>query len=185
MTEISNQQIVLQINKLKNLPALPEVSLRILDAINNPEIPIEQLAKLLSMSPGIVARLLGLANAAYFRQSRQISDLSTAIYQVLGLDLVKSLTLGIVLNVQLDSGKCRAFDTEYFWMRSLLTAVTAQKIANVQNLKQFSPGTIYTSGLLLYIGVLVFAFLLPEKLNSILCRCKKNATSVGEEIRRS
>ena len=183
MTDKAQHSIFLQINKLKNLPALPEVSLKILDAINDPEISIDKLADLLSMSPGLVARLLGLANSAYFSQSKQVSDLPTAIYQVLGMDLVKSLALSIVLNVQLDTAKCRGFNTEYFWMRSLLTAVTAQKIANNQNLTQFSPGTIYTSGLLLYIGVLVLAFLMPKELNDILNRSNMNGTRAGDEIR--
>lgn len=181
---MNENSIQLQINKLKNLPALPEASLRILDAINDPDIPIDELANVLSMSPGVVARLLGLANSAYFGQSRSISDLSTAIFKVLGLELVKSLSLGIVLNVQLDTRKCRTFNTEYFWMRSLLTAVAAQKLAIGQsNLKQFSPATVYTSGLLLYIGMLVLGYLMPEQLNDILLRSNKNHSCVGEEIR--
>ena len=116
MNEKLNHALFLQINKLKNLPALPEASTRILDAINDPEIPIEQLAEVLSLSPSVVARLLGLANSAYFGQSRTISSLPTAIFQVLGLDLVKTLTLGIILNVQFDTRKCQSFDTKYFWM---------------------------------------------------------------------
>jgi HD-like signal output (HDOD) protein len=178
----SNQTIQLQINKLKNLPALPEVSLRILDAVNDPDIAIDKLADVLSMSPGLVARLLGLANSAYFGQSRQISDLRTAIFQVLGLELVKSLSLGIVLNVQFDTRKCRSFNTEYFWMRSLLTAVAAQKLAGGKNSLQFSPATVYNSGLLLYIGMLVLGYLLPEELNIILQRCKADRSCVGDEV---
>ncbi|MDD1621912.1 MAG: HDOD domain-containing protein, partial [Methylococcaceae bacterium] len=144
---------------------------------------IDKLADVLAVSPGLVARLLGLANSAYFGQSRNISDLSTAIFQVLGLELVKSLSLGIVLNVQFDTGKCRTFNTEYFWMRSLLTALAAQKLAVGNKLQQFSPATIYTSGLLLYIGVLVLGYLIPEELNAILQRSEKNHTCAGDEIR--
>lgn len=183
MTEKSKQTIQLQINRLKNLPALPEASLRILDAINDPDIAIDKLAEVLAMSPGLVARLLGLANSAYFGQSRNISDLSTAIFQVLGLELVKSLSLGIVLNVQFDTGKCQTFNTEYFWMRSLLTALAAQKLAVANKLQPFSPATVYTSGLLLYIGVLVLGYLIPEELNDILQRSEKNHTCAGDEIR--
>jgi HD-like signal output (HDOD) protein len=182
MTETSKQAIQLQINRLKSLPALPEASVRILDAINDPDIAIEKLADVLAMSPGLVARLLGLANSAYFGQSGNISDLSVAIYQVLGLELVKSLSLGIVLNVQFDTGKCRTFNTEYFWMRSLLTALAAQKLAVGNKLPQFSPATIYTSGLLLSIGVLVLGYLIPEELNVILQRSEKNHTGAGDEI---
>ncbi len=181
MKEKSKQSIQLQINKLKNLPDLPESSMRILAAINDPDISIDKLAEVLSISPGLVARLLGLANSAYFGQSRKINDLRTAIFQVLGLELVKSLSLGVVLNVHFDTRKCHAFNTEYFWMRSLLTAIAAQKLACHNKLQQFPPSTVYTCGLLLYIGMLVLGYLIPEKLDVILQRSKKNRTSVGEE----
>lgn len=183
ITDSPKQAIHLQINRLKTLPALPESSLRILDAINDPDISIDRLAEVLSISPGLVARLLGLANSAYFGQSRHIEDLRTAIIQVLGLELVKSLSLGVILNVQFDARKCRSFDTEYFWMRSLLTAVAAQKLAVEIKLQRFSPATAYTSGLLLYIGVLILGFLVPEELDAILQRCKIQHAGVSEEIR--
>ena len=183
MNEILNHALLLQINKLKNLPALPEASSRILDAINDAEIPIEKLAEVLSLSPGVVARLLGLANSAYFGQSRSISNLPTAIFEVLGLDLVKTLTLGIVLNVQFDTSKCQGFDTKYFWMRSLLTALAAQKLANNQKQLELSASTAYTSGLLLNIGVLILGYLSPQELSEIIQRSLQNQSFVSEEIR--
>jgi HD-like signal output (HDOD) protein len=184
MNENVNHALLLQINKLKNLPALPEASTKILDAINDTEIPIDKLAEVLSLSPGVVARLLGLANSAYFGQSRTISNLPTAIFEVLGLDLVKTLTLGIILNVQFDISKCQNFDTKYFWMRSLLTALAAQKLAKSQKQLQFSASTAYTSGLLLNIGVLVLGYLAPQELNEIFQRSLQNQSFVSEEIRR-
>ncbi len=178
------QTIQLQVNKLKNLPALPELSVRILEAVNNPDISIEKLADTLMLSPSLVARLLGLANSAYFGQSRQINDLRTAIIQVLGVELVKSLTMGIVLNVHFDAVRCKNFDTEYFWMRSLLTAVVAQKLAARNGLQSYSPSTVYTCGLLLSIGVLILAFLFPEDMDSVFERCRRQSLAVGDQINR-
>lgn len=181
---VSQSALQLKINKLKNLPKLPEASMKILEAINDPDICIDKLASVLSMSPDLTARLLGLANSAYFGQDRSINDVRTAIFQVLGLQLVKSLALGIVLNVQFDTKKCRAFDTEYFWMRSLLTAVIAQKLVTAAKSKNLVASTAYTAGLLLNIGILVMGYLLPEELNTILVRCKKNNLSISNEIAR-
>lgn len=177
------QEFLLQLYQLKNLPALPEVSMRILDAINDPEIYIDKLTATLSMSPGLVARLISLSNSAYFRQAKPINDLSTAIYQVLGLDLVKSLALSIILNVQLDASKCQAFNTKYFWHRSMLTAITAQKLSKSLDFKQYSPSVVYTCGLLLYIGILVLAFLTPAKLNGIMFRCQTQKNCISKAIR--
>lgn len=180
-----SRKIELEISRLKNLPALPEASIKILDAINNPNIPIDKLSEVLSLSPGLVARLLGLANSAYFGKSRGITDLRTAIFQVLGLDLVKSLALGVVVNVQFDTSKCINFNTEYFWSRSLVTAVAAQRLAMRHSADELSPATVYNCGLLLYIGMLVIAFLLPDELNAIFFCCSQpGQLKVGEELHR-
>lgn len=183
MNRKSPQHIELQVNRLKTLPALPEASVRILDAINNPNISIEKLAEVLALSPGLVARLLGLANSAYFGKSRAISDIRTAIVQVLGLDLVKSLALGVVVNVHFDTSKCVNFKTEYFWSRSLATAVAAQKLAIREDFNELPPSVVYNCGLLLYIGILVAAYLFPDELNAALFRCSQPGhLKVGQEL---
>lgn len=183
MNEHSRQTIELQINRLRNLPALPEASVKILEAINNPNIPIDKLADVLALSPALLARLLGLANSAYFGKSRDITDIRTAIVQVLGLDLVKSLALGVVVNVQFDTGKCMNFNTEYFWRRSLSTAVAGQQLACRNDFQAYSPSTVYNCGLLLYIGMLVAAYLFPVELNAIIFRCRQpDQVMVGDEI---
>ncbi|WFP51538.1 HDOD domain-containing protein [Methylomonas sp. EFPC3] len=181
----NSRTIALEIGALKNLPALPEASVRILAAVNTPDISIDRLSSVLALSPALVARLLGLANSAYFSRGGVVSDLRTAIFQVLGMDLVKSLALGIVFNAQFDTTKCQHFDSERFWSESLLIAIAAQKLAtDSRHLHGFSVSTVYTSGLLLNIGLLALGFLLPEQLNAILEKCKTSGEAVGDEIAR-
>lgn len=185
MNAKAKQKIQMQVGTLKNLPVLPEASLRILEAINTPDVSIDHLAAVLSLSPGLVARLLGLANSAYFARGKDVGDVRTAIFQVLGLDLVKALSLAIIFNIQFDTGKCREFDSEQFWMRSLVTAVAAQKLSvDAGQLRALAPSAVYASGLLLDIGVMVMAYLIPDDLNDILLACKKSQQTVSEEIAR-
>lgn len=184
MDDITKQSIEARINKLKNLPALPEASAKILEAVNDPDIEIERLVKVISLSPALVARLLGLANSAFFGQSNQIDDLHTAIVRVLGLQLVKSLSLGILLNVQLDPKYCKGFDSQSFWVHSLFTAVAAQKLVNTLGWQSVSPANAYTCGLLLHIGILVTAYAFPEELNSILSQKPAGYPDVELEIQK-
>lgn len=184
MNEIAPHSVHLQISHLKNLPALPEASVKILEAINDPDITIEKLVDALTLSPSLVARLLGLANSAYFSQQRKIDSLHTAIVQVLGLNLVKSLAVGIVLNVQLDPGKCKNFDTQLFWQHSLMTASIAQKLFISTSTSDLTVATVYTGGLLLSIGVLVVAFLFPEDLSRILLTQTASYDEIGKSINR-
>lgn len=179
-------ETLLQLNKIKNLPPLPEVSVKIIQLVNDPDVAVKQMVEVLSLSPSLVARILGLANSAYFGCAGTIFDLRTAIIR-LGLNLVKSLSLSIALNVQLDARKCPAFDVDYYWHHSLVCAVLAQKISAKTRFTgdAITQSTVYTSALLLNIGMLLLAFLIPERLQEILVQYEDSGDSLHDEIRRS
>jgi len=175
-----NNNINQEIARIKNLPPLPEESVTILTAINNPDISIDELVKVISASPVLVARLLGLANSAYFGCAGKITDLRRAIIQVLGLNLVKSLVLSIVINLELDTSKCPLFDTNYFWSHALATAFIAQKLAIQIKEEQLEQSTVYTSSLLLNVGLLAAVQCFPDKTNEVLSRSDRIEGTVSK-----
>jgi HD-like signal output (HDOD) protein len=175
-------RINLQISRIKNLPDLPAASMKIIEAVNDPDITIKELATLISVSPALAGRLLGLANSAYFGCAGNVSDLRVAIIRVLGLDLVKSLTMGVVLNLALDTHKCSQFNSEKFWMDALLTATLSQQFSLLIHDEALAPSTLHTAGLLLNIGLIAAVYLLPEEANLILLNSQKNSTSVSREM---
>ncbi len=174
----AGQDYQLRLNSIKNLPPLPEASLRILEAVNDPEIAVDELVDVLSLCPTLVARLLGLANSAYFCQTQQVSDVRIAIIRVLGLNLVKSLVLSLALNVELEHVSCKAFNADSHWSEALTTAVLAQKLSIFLKDELMQPSTVYTSGLLLNIGTLVAVSLFPEEMNEIFSNCEKTDESL-------
>ncbi|MDD5578124.1 MAG: HDOD domain-containing protein [Methylobacter sp.] len=175
-------RINLQVSTIKNLPDLPAASMKIIKAVNDPSITIDELATLISVSPTLAGRLLGLANSAYFGCAGNVCDLRVAIIRVLGLDLVKSLTMGVVLNLALDTQKCSQFNSEKFWIDALLTATLSQKFSLLIHDEDLIPSTLYTAGLLLNIGLIAAVYLFPEEANLILLNSQKNSTSVSGEM---
>lgn len=176
------KNIDLEISKIKNLPPLPEASIRIISAVNDSDISVEELVDVLTLSPVLVARLLGMANSSYFGRAGQIDDLKIAIIQVLGLNLVKSLALSIVLNVELKTTQCKNFDSNYFWTHALITAFIANKFALKLKNEAISPNIAYTSGLLLNIGLLVSISIFPDELNKIFSKVDPIEGSVLNEM---
>jgi HD-like signal output (HDOD) protein len=172
----------LHLNDVKNLPPLPEASVKIINAVNNPDVTVNELVETLVLTPSLVARLLGLANSAYFGQSGQIHDLRKAIIQVLGLNLVKSLSLSVALNVHLDASKCNTFDPHDYWWKSLSTALLGQMLCMKCKGDYLSAGNVYTAGLLLDIGILVAAFLVPEEMDRIFQLSIEQGILVHEEF---
>jgi HD-like signal output (HDOD) protein len=175
-------KINLQISKIKNLPELSATSMKIIDAVNDPDISINDLATVISVSPILAGRLLGLANSAYFGCRGEITDLRVAITRVLGLNLVKSLTMGVLLNLELDTRKCSQFNSERFWMDALLTATLSQQFSLLLRDETVVPATAYTSGLLLNIGLIVAIYLLPEESNLVLLNAQENVSSISKEM---
>ncbi|CAA9890835.1 conserved hypothetical protein [Candidatus Methylobacter favarea] len=175
-------RINLKISTIKNLPDLPAANLKIIEAMNDPDISINNLTAAISVSPVLVGRLLGLANSAYFGCAGNISDLRIAIIRVLGLDLVKSLAMGVVLNLALDTRKCSEFNSERFWMDALLTATLSQQFSTLLHDEALAPSTLHTAGLLLNIGLIAAVYLLPEDANRVLLNSRKNSTSVATEM---
>lgn len=178
----STDRINLQISKIKNLPELSAASLKIIDAVNDPDISIDELANVISISPVVAGRLLGLANSAYFGYAGKITDLKMAIIRVLGFNLVRSLTLGVLLNLTLDTRKCSRFNSERFWADALLTAALGQQFSLLIHDEAVVPSIAYTLGLLLNIGLIAAIYMLPEELNLILQNTEENAASISEEM---
>jgi len=178
--EIINREI----SKIKNLPSLPEESIRIITAVNDPDISIDELVQVISQSPSLTARLLGLANSAFFGHPGKISDLRIAIIQVLGISLVKSLALSIVLNTEFDTSKCPLFDPRLFWHHALITAQLAQQFCRKINVNKLEPNTLYTAGLLLNIGLLAAIYIAPEKINEVFLETDYTEGSVSARLKK-
>jgi HD-like signal output (HDOD) protein len=179
---ILEKDITLEITKIKNLPPLPEESMRIISAVNDPDISIQALVNVIYLSPTLSARLLGLANSAYFGRTVEITDLRTAIIQVLGVNLVKSFALSLALSAELDTSKCKLFDADFFWSHALVTALIAQKLAVQLNDEQLEPNTVYSTGLLLNIGLLAAVCIVPEELDLVFASTDRIKGSVSTRM---
>ena len=172
----------LLITRIKNLPPLPEGSMRIINAVNDADISIDELVAVISLSPTLVARLLGLANSSYFGRTTPITELRVAIIQVLGFNLVKSLALSIALNVEFDVSRCPDFDSERFWRFGLTRALLAQKLASKSQDEELTATVVYTGALLMDIGIQAAIYVLPEQMNAFFAECKLNGVCINRKM---
>ena len=61
-----------QILMLKQLPPLSATAARLLESLSNDNFSLSTLSGIISQDPGITARILGVANSAYFGQTKPI-----------------------------------------------------------------------------------------------------------------
>ncbi len=74
------------------IPALPGVSSRISQAMQDPDFAIADLARLISADPAIAGGLLNIANSALFRGADKVETLQAAIIR-LGLEQTRTLVM--------------------------------------------------------------------------------------------
>ncbi len=134
------------------LPTLPEVALRIGEALRDPDISARGLASTLSTDAAISARLIKVANSALFRGRSTVTDLQTAVAR-LGLNLVRNMTTAMATE-QMFQATSEVTDRwlRHVWQHS--TEVAAFSRAMAGNFTRLNPEVAMMAGLTHDIGVL-------------------------------
>jgi HD-like signal output (HDOD) protein len=153
-----------RVQQLKQLPALSTTVSQLLSMLSDDKLEIHDLAEVIEQDPALTARIIGLANAAYFAQSRPISSVTEAIIRVLGLQMVKTLALSIALCGAFDTSRCPGFRLDEYWFRAFGSAQLARKLVlQVDSSQRPDPDQVYLIALLLDIGVLVLVHEFPQE----------------------
>ncbi|MES2127151.1 MAG: HDOD domain-containing protein [Pseudomonadota bacterium] len=131
------------------LPSAPKVVEELISSFDNPSVSVEEIARKLASDPVLSAKLLRLANSAYYHVSRSIGSVDDAV-RMLGFVTVRTLVIssGLVGGFKNVPG----MDLKQFWRYSLHTAVAAKWIA-----KKSGDNTdlAFTIGMMHAIGQLV------------------------------
>ena len=173
-----------RIQDLPHLPPLAPVARELLRELNRDEIEINRLSQAIERDPGLTARLIGVANSAYFSQREPIYDLSTAIIRVLGLNLVKSLSLGIALSTPFDTRACPEFPLDRYWCAAMLTATLASQLAPQAQLEPGANDHLFLGGLLHNLGELVLAHCFPKQVREVMRQAKTDPAPALDALQR-
>lgn len=108
------------------LPTIPRVTQRLISSLDSDSVTAGEIAALIETDPVLSAKLLRLANSAYFHVARSIETVDDAI-RILGLAMVRQLVLagGLVGAFTATPG----MDLRLFWTHSLHTACAARWLA--------------------------------------------------------
>jgi len=155
--------------RLKALPPLSATASRLLELLTDENLSLGKLAQVIARDPGIAARILGVANSAYFGQTSPVHSVEDAVIRVLGLNMVRSLAFSISVARVFETSRCREFDLENYWYHSLATAILARLICNHMAVsRRPDPDGVYLAGLLFDIGILVLVHLFPAEYAQVL-----------------
>ncbi len=163
---ISRNRTFERIRQSGNLPQLPQVVVKLIEACNNDETDIRDLSQIISTDPGLTSRLMEIIGSAYLNIPKAPDTIESAVVY-LGMDTIKNIAISAsAMHVFKLSSLSPEFDIATFWNHSYKCAVIAKKIS--MELKLAQPDEAFLAGLLHEIGKLMLVQNFPGEYLEIL-----------------
>lgn len=169
-------QLKTRIERITNLPTLPRVATHLMKAVNSEHSSAPEVASLVGQDMSLSARVLRLANSAFFGMPRTITNLSEAVV-IMGFKAINTMVLSLTVFDMFpgqDSGS--PFDRRAFWRHCLTCGVVAQLITRRATLKGVDPEDAFCAGLLHDIGKIA----MEQYLHEDLCRALVHSRETGK-----
>jgi len=78
--------------KAGNLPALPQVAIKVMEQVRDPDTTIKSLEEVISTDQALVAKVLRIANSTFYGMRGEVSELRRALV-ILGFNTIRSIVL--------------------------------------------------------------------------------------------
>ncbi|NPV28601.1 MAG: HDOD domain-containing protein [Firmicutes bacterium] len=163
MVKVSPDQIA---QRVRDLPALPQIVARVLKLTEDPNSTVKELNDVICQDQALTAKVLRLANSAYYGFPRRIGTIVEAII-ILGFNTIRNLVLAVsvhsllckeVPGYQLGRGE--------LWRHSIACAMAARTLA--RRVRFPSPDQAFIAGLLHDIGKVILSVYVREAFEEII-----------------
>jgi diguanylate cyclase (GGDEF)-like protein len=146
-----------------SLPSPPAIAVQILNAVQREDVSLHDLARIISADPALTAKLLRVANSSFYALPHQITSIERAL-TVLGMNVIKNIALSFAIAGNLRGDEQTGFDFNYFWRRSVTSAIAAELLTTLLEQKNED---IFVTALLHDIGVLVIYLCKGEEYSNL------------------
>ncbi len=154
--------------RVRDLPALPAAVVRVMQLTDDPKAGTADVARALASDQALAARVLKLANSAFYGASRRISTVSEAVV-TLGMRTTRNLVMATSCQEMLERDVAGyALPPGALWRHSLACASAAQALA--QRAGYRATEEAFVAGLLHDIGKVVLSAYCKEEFIRVLVR---------------
>ncbi len=164
------------IKKVKDLPTISTVAMQINDELKKESLTAKSLAALINQDPSLTAKILKLANSAYYGLVKQVTTMEKAV-TVLGLNTIQSMALTVSVYKVFKEGE-GTFDFQGLWLHSLGSGVAAKNL--LLNGRSDLAEQAFVCGIIHDVGKIAIADKLPEEMEEMLGLIAKNGLSQKE-----
>lgn len=135
------------LNSIQDVPAMPNVIVRALSVVRDPESGAKELAKIISCDQSLSTKVLTLVNSAYYGFAQQVSSISRAI-SLMGMSKAKNIILAVAMKPMLVNQ-----GDKDLWSHAIATAVGCEHVARYY--KTMDVDEAFTIGFLHDLGKIV------------------------------
>jgi HD-like signal output (HDOD) protein len=178
----SHPEVKEAITALDRLPSVPKVYQELRTALEGEHATWRQVGAIIQQDMGMTARVLSLANSAFFGLQRRVESPQEAVH-FLGTDVVQALVLAYGLFDQTGALGTHRISLEDVWVHSLRVAKGARALAAMEGLDRRLKADAFMGGLLHDAGVLVLAKAFPDAYDRIIERCATEHVGLVEAER--
>jgi len=159
------------IENLREFVVLPQAYVRVRSLLQDPNSCLEDFVQAVRLDPVLAARVLRVANSAFFGVSRKVETLGPAL-GLMGVSRLHDLVLADAVIGTLSALPAKGLDMAAFWRRSMHTGILARMLAGAASGSRLDGERLFVSGLLHDIGHLVLHAQLPAETAAALARSR-------------
>ncbi len=166
------------IDQIIHIATLPEVTIKIIELVENPDATAQDLHKIISNDPALSARVLKVVNSAFYALPGQIASINRAIV-LLGLNAVKNIAIAASLAKLFRGGRLSSeFEAKDLWKHSIAVGTGVRLLA--ERLDMGLPDEAFLAGLIHDIGIMVEMQTNRSKLIEVVESVKEGKSSFLE-----
>jgi HD-like signal output (HDOD) protein len=158
------------ISQVGEIATLPEVTVKIIQIVENPRSTARDLHDVIKNDPALSARLLKVVNSAFYGLPGQISNIDRAIV-LLGLSAVKNIAIAASITHLFNGGTpIEGFNGVQVWRHAIAVGVASRLITAAQG--KPSVEETFLAGLIHDLGLLVERQVFGKKIAEVIARQK-------------
>lgn len=147
------------VDRAKTVSTLPTIYLRLKSLVESASASNRDVANLINEDPGLAARLLRVANSAFYGAPSKVDTVTRAV-TLIGTRQLSDLVLATSIIDMFEGIPDDVVNMESFWQHSIACGVTARILASY--LREMNIERFFVAGLLHDIGRLIIFMEMPD-----------------------
>lgn len=155
----NNNDVNALLEEFKEIPPMPNVMVKALEVIKNPNTGLKELADIMAVDQAISTKTLSLVNSAFYGFRQQVTSINKALV-ILGMMKAKNIIMSLALRQMMVSQGSREL-----WEHSVKCAIAAEYLAS--EFQIINPDDAFIIGFLHDIGKILLNSKDPVKYSKI------------------